>query len=941
MAVNETQYHVSVSADGVETGLQRAQRAWNQYQSDVEKTNAAVSRAVEQAQQVTNDTTIRTQRSIDSFIKSLAREADTAGKPRSALLELRAAQLGVAGSAKEYIDQIKAAEAASKSAAHGAGLFNSELIVMAHEASQSSWKNLGGSFMVYAEQLHLVSLLANPVAIGLIAIAAAAGSVGLAMAEGAAQSSALNKAIQISGDAAGVTASQMDALGDSINNARGNHGGNANDVISSLIGTGKVGLEAIDAATNAVLDYAAATGQSAEEAQKAFEPLFDDPTKGAEKLNESMHFLTPAIYDHIKALQDAGDTDGALKVAMQAVDDQVKNQTTSTGYLASAWDSLTGSVKGAWRAMMDWGKESTLQDKLATAQSNLSFAKADQMTHGSTHVGGWFASDDDRAKAVADAQKAVDDAQKAVQDEAQKAAQKATDALVTQSHIDTDRLNDAHLKDTQRRAKAAEDANKEYQARIAKLNATGTYSKAADDQFAAERDAKIAEANRQGSQGSSNAAQNAISAQLAKLDAQQSQYEKDLRASLERIKTLQDGHVITAADALQQEHDARLKALQDELAVQSQEEEIAKGKKQQAAYEKYAAQVEATNKAILAENQQFVADKQKLQDADTRAIAAYTANLQGALDKQNAQSAKAAAEVGMTSTEKAAYEERLQIQEDYLKRRADLEAKYANKSIDSNVYNTETAANEKNRTDRLGAAQNGQDELKKSEGDWTKGASAAFNTYLENAQNTASQMQTVFADAFDKSTDALLNFVQTGKLNFSDLTKAVIGDLEKMGIEKALAGAMSWASNTNWSGVASSALSYLHFADGGHVQGPGSGTSDSIPAMLSNGEYVLTADTVRRLGVGNLDRLNNGAHVGSAARYASGGLVTSQVSSVTSGARASGSDVAVTVNSGSGLTADDAPWLQKAIQTIVDTRIAQKMKGQGGYAWQINNGVVG
>lgn len=35
------------------------------------------------------------------------------------------------------------------------------------------------------------------------------------------------------------------------------------------------------------------------------------------------------------------------------------------------------------------------------------------------------------------------------------------------------------------------------------------------------------------------------------------------------------------------------------------------------------------------------------------------------------------------------------------------------------------------------------------------------------------------------------------------------------------------------------------FAQGGKVTGPGSGTSDSIPAMLSNGEFVMTAAATR------------------------------------------------------------------------------------------------
>ncbi|MEV6696221.1 phage tail tape measure protein [Streptomyces sp. NPDC051453] len=52
---------------------------------------------------------------------------------------------------------------------------------------------------------------------------------------------------------------------------------------------------------------------------------------------------------------------------------------------------------------------------------------------------------------------------------------------------------------------------------------------------------------------------------------------------------------------------------------------------------------------------------------------------------------------------------------------------------------------------------------------------------------------------------------------------------------------------------------------GGPVFGPGTGTSDSIPALISNGEYVIKADAVRKYGLAMFDRLN-------AKRYASGGL---------------------------------------------------------------------
>lgn len=53
-------------------------------------------------------------------------------------------------------------------------------------------------------------------------------------------------------------------------------------------------------------------------------------------------------------------------------------------------------------------------------------------------------------------------------------------------------------------------------------------------------------------------------------------------------------------------------------------------------------------------------------------------------------------------------------------------------------------------------------------------------------------------------------------------------------------------------------IGYTPRAAGGIVRGPGSSTSDSIPARLSNGEYVIKASRVRELGVPYLDALNGG-----------------------------------------------------------------------------------
>lgn len=69
--------------------------------------------------------------------------------------------------------------------------------------------------------------------------------------------------------------------------------------------------------------------------------------------------------------------------------------------------------------------------------------------------------------------------------------------------------------------------------------------------------------------------------------------------------------------------------------------------------------------------------------------------------------------------------------------------------------------------------------------------------------------------------------------------------------------------------VGTGAVSFPGFAEGGHIRGPGTGTSDSILARLSNGEFVMRAAAVQRYGTALLERMN-GLHI---PKFAEGGLV--------------------------------------------------------------------
>ena len=76
-------------------------------------------------------------------------------------------------------------------------------------------------------------------------------------------------------------------------------------------------------------------------------------------------------------------------------------------------------------------------------------------------------------------------------------------------------------------------------------------------------------------------------------------------------------------------------------------------------------------------------------------------------------------------------------------------------------------------------------------------------------------------------------------------------------------------------------------ATGGYISGPGTGTSDSIPAMLSNGEYVLRSSAVDRIGIGTLNAMNAGA----VPHFAEGGSVDDTIA-----ASAGGNSVTLSVS---------------------------------------------
>ncbi len=114
---------------------------------------------------------------------------------------------------------------------------------------------------------------------------------------------------------------------------------------------------------------------------------------------------------------------------------------------------------------------------------------------------------------------------------------------------------------------------------------------------------------------------------------------------------------------------------------------------------------------------------------------------------------------------------------------------------------------------------------------------------------------TFFGDLFDKVSSGFGSlFSSIGGIlsgGFSDLTSTILSLVKSL--VKVIGG--------------------LGLAEGGEIRGPGTSTSDSIPARLSNGEFVVRARAVEAVGTNFLHAINNMTRPPQIQAFAAGGLV--------------------------------------------------------------------
>lgn len=809
--------------------------------------------------------------------------------------------------------------------------------------------------------------LVNPFTVA----AAAVGVLGYAYYSGSQEAVVYQKALITTGNAAGTTAEQMSGMARQVAATVGTTGAAA-EVLTQLAGSGKIASDSFVEITEAALEWRSATGKAVEETVAEFVKIGKDPVAAAKDLNEQYNFLTASTYSQIVALKEQGDTIGAAKLLTDTYVDTIKNRskevTENLSIWERGWKALRGEVAATVDSVKNIGRDHDIASRIVETQQRL--AAAQSAVNGDP--------DDTAAqKKLTDANLELKaliqqrDTQQAIAKAQELDAQRQQAAIVAIGKIDA--LEKSARTNAEKRADALKEYNKSLDA-IRKVNPN-------DERLKPENitrvQADIAKqfkdpAGRTTSVDLSgfNDQKNALNAILAEYK----NHQKELDAAQKAGLISQESYAAQRAAILEQQkaevtnaYKAEIKALEDAKGRSgtSTQQRIQLDQK---IADTRAAMVKAqkdadTELSVLATNEQGRLAKQ------ARAVQTYT----DALDQQvlalRLQGERSADGLGLGDRQRGLQDQQNGITDRVNQQRLDLANQYGDGSrgMSLDEYNQKLAALGKAEKDLQETTIANYDQMTAAQGDWRKGASSAFQNYLEQARDVAGQTRSLFTNAFSSMEDAVVNFAMTGKFSFADFTKSVLADMARIATQQAASGLLG--SLVSYGATAASAYfgggtgngmeagsagavssnlgasqagysSAYGFSDGGYT---GDGGKYEPAGIVHAGEFVLRREVVSQPGM--LDYLQTLNSRG----YADGGLVTPtagprQISSA-SGRASYSFPVSVQVDaSGQSSSGVQSPQdmaavgqgIQAATKAEVEKAIAAGLR-QGGSIWRAIN----
>jgi lambda family phage tail tape measure protein len=153
--------------------------------------------------------------------------------------------------------------------------------------------------------------------------------------------------------------------------------------------------------------------------------------------------------------------------------------------------------------------------------------------------------------------------------------------------------------------------------------------------------------------------------------------------------------------------------------------------------------------------------------------------------------------MGIGNRERSRMDGRAQIEDKYTSQRNDLE-KSRRDSEFSGTYGPEAQAKYADELDRIKRFSSAAlleydayfNKRTQMEADWSIGANEAMANYLSESQEIAAQTEAVFSNAFQGMEDALVTFITTGKLSFTDMANSIVADITRIIVKQQIANAL-------------------------------------------------------------------------------------------------------------------------------------------------------
>jgi hypothetical protein len=193
-----------------------------------------------------------------------------------------------------------------------------------------------------------IASLITPFRIGVAAGVTALGAFGLAQYQASQQSKAFKDATTLAGNYAGQTEAQIGAMANRIAETTKTSVSSVREMATALAGTGQIGPQAFDAATEAAVRLQKATGKTADDVAATFAQLAQNPLKFADELNKSGNVFTAADRDAIKSLQDQGKVEDAQALVLDKWASRLKSLQGNVGDFGRLLDEVKTKASQFW-----------------------------------------------------------------------------------------------------------------------------------------------------------------------------------------------------------------------------------------------------------------------------------------------------------------------------------------------------------------------------------------------------------------------------------------------------------------------------------------------------------------------------------------------------------------------------------------------------------------